>query len=411
MRTNEDKQRAITAAKEVSRDWPLTANGNGQWSKKVRGRVHYFGAWNDPEAALSLWLDQKDDLLAGRKPRDRDDDGGDVSVGELCYAFLANKSKKVAAGELTKKSLKEYERTADLIVEAFGKSRRIDDVKVDDFDSLYEAFAKRWSSPVTRKNNITRVRVVFNYAFETQLVDRPFRFGQLFRKPSEDVLRKDRATKDKREFNVAECRDLLSDAPVHIRAMILLALNCGFGNRDIGKLNRSNVDLVGGWIRFPRPKTGKPRRAKLWPETVDALRLVADARRDPTNDEDSDAVFLTRKGFRWSKDDSNADPIAREFKKLTVAIGIYKGGVGFYALRHTFAIVAGETRDAQAVDVVMGHADASNDVRKIYKPDETVGDDRIADVCGAVRVWLFGDAVVDSPTTTPASVPFEIVAA
>ena len=34
------------------RDYPLTVDGNGQWSKKIRGKVHYFGPWSDPDAAL-----------------------------------------------------------------------------------------------------------------------------------------------------------------------------------------------------------------------------------------------------------------------------------------------------------------------------------------------------------------------
>jgi hypothetical protein len=29
------------------------------------GRLHYFGKWDDPNAALGKYLEQKDDLLAG----------------------------------------------------------------------------------------------------------------------------------------------------------------------------------------------------------------------------------------------------------------------------------------------------------------------------------------------------------
>ena len=31
--------------------------------------MRYFGPWEDPEVALNPWLEQKDDLLAGRVPR------------------------------------------------------------------------------------------------------------------------------------------------------------------------------------------------------------------------------------------------------------------------------------------------------------------------------------------------------
>jgi hypothetical protein len=66
-------------AKKVSRpglpakpykDFPLFPHRNGQWAKKVRGSFRYFGSWTDSQAALELWIAQKDDLLAGN-PRCR----------------------------------------------------------------------------------------------------------------------------------------------------------------------------------------------------------------------------------------------------------------------------------------------------------------------------------------------------
>ena len=49
--------------------FPLFAHATGRRAKKVRGVMRYFGPWEDPEAALNPWLEQKDDLLAGRVPR------------------------------------------------------------------------------------------------------------------------------------------------------------------------------------------------------------------------------------------------------------------------------------------------------------------------------------------------------
>jgi len=66
------------------REFPLTANGNGQWSKKIRGKVHYFGRWEAPDAALKRSLEVKDDLHAGRRPRPKDG----FTLRDLCNHFL-----------------------------------------------------------------------------------------------------------------------------------------------------------------------------------------------------------------------------------------------------------------------------------------------------------------------------------
>ncbi len=35
-----------------TKGFPLTPNGNGQWSKKINGKVYYFGTWDDPDGAI-----------------------------------------------------------------------------------------------------------------------------------------------------------------------------------------------------------------------------------------------------------------------------------------------------------------------------------------------------------------------
>jgi hypothetical protein len=41
-----------------------------------------------------------------------------------------------------------------------------------------------------------------------------------------------------------------------LKAMILLGINCGYGNADCGTLPLSALDLKNGWINYHRPKTG-----------------------------------------------------------------------------------------------------------------------------------------------------------
>lgn len=43
--------------------FPLTPHNNGQWCKQIRGKVHFFGAWADPEAALPHYLRVAEDSM------------------------------------------------------------------------------------------------------------------------------------------------------------------------------------------------------------------------------------------------------------------------------------------------------------------------------------------------------------
>ena len=37
------------------REFPLFPHATGRWAKKIKGRMHYFGPWSDPEAALKSY--------------------------------------------------------------------------------------------------------------------------------------------------------------------------------------------------------------------------------------------------------------------------------------------------------------------------------------------------------------------
>jgi len=38
-------------------DFPLSARNNGQWAKKIKGEFYYFGPWADPLGALQRYHD------------------------------------------------------------------------------------------------------------------------------------------------------------------------------------------------------------------------------------------------------------------------------------------------------------------------------------------------------------------
>jgi integrase len=365
-------------------DFPLFPHAAGVWAKKIRGKMHYFGPWSDPDGALKKYLAEKDALHAGRKPREATEG---VTLKELCNQFLHAKRALVDSGELTNRSWADYKAACDIIISRFGKGRLVADLDPEDFAALRAQMAKKWG-PVTLGNVIQRIRVVFKFAWDSGLIDRPVRYGQGFKRPSRKVVRIDRARKGPKLFTADEIRRLLAPAGTSMRAMILLGINGGFGNADCGHLPLSAVDLQAGMIDFPRPKTGIPRRCPLWPETVAALRDALARRPDPKDEAGAGLVFITKYGLSWAKDTAD-QTLAKEFGKLLRALHINgRTGLGFYTLRHTFRTVADESKDQPAVDFIMGHEVPH--MSSVYR--ETISDERLRAVTDHVRAWLFPPA-------------------
>jgi integrase len=363
-------------------DFPLFPHAAGVWAKKIRGKLYYFGPWNDPDAALRSYLAQKDDLHAGRTPRPADPEA--VTVKEVVNAFLNHKKALLDSGELSPRSWDDYKATTDILIGRFGKGRLAADLRPEDFATLRKYLAKS-VGPVRLGNTIQRVRSVFKYAYDAELIDRPVRFGPGFKRPSKKVLRLHRAEAGRKLFTAEEVRRLIDAAGPAMRAMLLLAINGGMGNSDCGNLPLSALDLEAGWVDYPRPKTGVPRRVLLWPETVQAVREALAKRPAPKRAEDAGLVFITKRGLSWSKD-TRDNPLSKETAKLMKELGINgRKGLGFYTLRHVFRTVADEAKDQPATDFIMGHEVPH--MSSVYR--ETISDERLRAVTDHVRRWLY----------------------
>jgi integrase len=367
------------------------------WAKKIRGKLHYFGPWNDPDGALQKYLEQKDDLHAGRTPRP---DPTALTAKDLVNAFLNAKQALVETGELSRLTWGDYKTACDEIVAAFGRNRLLADIAPEDFAGLRRQLARKWG-PQRLGKTIQFVRCVFKYAYDAALIDRPVRFGPEFKRPSKKVLRLHRAKQGPKLFTVDEMRALVEGALVvgeqgpklerpspQLKAMILLGINCGFGNSDCGTLPTTALDLDRGWVTFPRPKTGIDRRCPLWPETVKAIKEALAARPEPKKPEHHDLVFVTRCGDSWHTSTTDG-PVSREFGKLLQRLGVNgRKGLGFYSIRHTHRTVSDEAKDQPAADYIMGHE--SSHMSTLYR--ETISDGRLKAVADYVRKWLFRSA-------------------
>ena len=395
----------------VRDDFPLFPSGNGLWAKKVRGRLHYFGPHADPEGALQRWNDFRD----GRTPK-----AGGLALHEIVNPFLDEKKRLIQSGEITHRSFQDYYDTAVRLSKELGREMLVKEIRPEDFNAYRAKIAKKWG-PVALGNEVQRVRSIFKWAFDVGLIEVPMRFGPEFKKPKRRVMRRARNEAPEKFFEPAEILALVAAAKPQMKAMILLGINCGWGNTDIAMLQLKHLgDLAEGVAEFPRPKTEILRRATLWPETVTAIKDALEARPKPKHADDAGGVFITKYGERWKRVETVEEPgkaglapiqrrketdsVGLEFGKLlrktTVEgkdgekVALKREGVNFYALRHTFRTVAGETNDIEAVDLIMGHEDAgkSDTSYREWEMDARKGYPRLKKVTDHVREWLYGAA-------------------
>jgi integrase len=381
----------VSKAKKPHKDFPLFTHRNGQWAKKVRGKIVYFGkivandAGASAQAALEKWLNEKDDLLAGRIPRDRRAAADAIELQEVIGRFLDAKKVRVDAGEMSPRTWDAYYTICAELVKAFGKTRLITDILPEDFQQLYLAWSKRWG-PVRLKAEMCRARTVFIFAYKRKLVKAPVDFGDGFNPPSKKTMRLNRAARGPKMFEADELRCMIDAAGQPLSTMLLLAINAGLGNNDIAQLPLTALDLESGWMTYPRPKTGIMRRCPLWPETVTAIRDWIQQRPMPKTEAAVPLVFLTVRGDGWGTNIKDR-PITHQTRKVLDKLGI-AGNRNFYGIRHSFETIAGDSRDQVAVDAIMGHDDGS--MANAYR--ERIADERLRAVADHVRAWLFAEA-------------------
>lgn len=369
-----------TKPKKPYPGFPLFPHATGRWAKKIRGRFHYFGPWDDPDGAMQLYQQQRDDLHAGREPATP---GDRPTLHEVCLVFWKHHQKRCEAGEITEHTFRGNFATCKMLLETLGKNISVEDIRPSDLAKVRAKITKTRKSVATA-NAMQRVRSVFSFAYDEGLIDKPIRYGQSFNRPSKREIRLERNARGELMFEAHEVRAMLFEAKQPLKAMILLGINCGFGNSDVATLTTSSVDLNNGWIDHPRPKTGVRRHVPLWPETIEAVAQAADKRPHHKNKEHAELFFITKYGNSFSKTTSQS-PITQEAKKLLGKLEMHRRGLGFYTLRRTFETVAGDAKDQVAVDAIMGHA--KDDMASVYR--QKVFEKRLRDVVNHVRSWLF----------------------
>ncbi len=379
------------------KDCPLFLHRNGQWTKKIKGKQHYFGT--EMDAALVRWVDEKDYLLAGR-PVPKND--GKPTMAELGNLYYAAGVVRVSSGEIVQSSLDSARKTIDRAIGILGAKCKPESLEPLDFASLKQKLFEPVErtveirgglkgihvdrrSATTVANDIRRLRAFFNWCVDSNLIP-TVRWAKEFNPITAKQSRVARAKSGRSLLVPTELRKIVDAASVGFKPIILLGINAGMGSTDISNLTLEDfpdLDAKEVWIDTNRGKTGAPRRFVLWPETKAAIKDWLSRRPSPCSDT-ADRLFWTSHGQAWVRD--SMDSISKAFLQTRREAGVTKGT--FYDLRRAFQTVGAETLEYRAVSYIMGHVVNERDMSGRYTV--AIPDDRLKKVCDHVRKWYRG---------------------
>ncbi len=308
--------------------------------------MYYFG--KDKQPAYERYLREAAALHSGQG-RVASPEGG-YTVADLCNLYLDHEADRVQVKKITARQYADMKSRLKAFADHVGRDRLVTEIRPIDVVNYQRKLIREEKAANTINNTIASIKAPFHWGERIDLIQQGPRLDGIEKIPVFEV--------DRQTFLPQEITQLLAQAHVQMRAMILLGLNCGFGCNDCAQLRWQSLDLEAPRVNFPRPKTKVGRNFNLWPTTVAALKAVGVR---------GELVFYTKAGNSWAwrltagKDGKRSygyNPVSAEFAKLTKRAGVVvEKGAGFYTLRRTGATIVAQTGDVFAVQAFLGHKD------------------------------------------------------
>lgn len=237
---------------------------------------------------------------------------------------------------------------------------------VEKFAAWKISLKKRDYAPESINHHLSAMRAMFIFAEETSLIDKAPKLRRIKNERTPKT-----GSKEKPLYTLDDLQKLLKNANLKLKAMIMLALNCGFGPKDLQDLRWD--DIQENRVTLARSKTGVCQTYILWPETSELLaqvrferakRAVRMGKREDRNCDDGH-VFITRYYRSWSK-----DAVAEQFRKLCkkAEVPCY----GFCRLRHCASTAMSLVATPHVHRKFMRHSQLQQQVTYTHTPDAEV---------------------------------------
>lgn len=375
-------------------------NSKQRWSKDLGGRRYRFGSRGCDYAEA---LEDFHARFGGRPADARSLKAEMERSGTLTWLvnLWANRQlERAKRNEISPATWRDYQRVATEIAEAVGQTplRQVDGRVLRRLNAHYESTV----GPQRRRKLIHLLLRILHWGRVERMLEIP-PTGD-WRGPSKAEVRRWRAGLDSNQnITAAAIWDIVTLAPTWVEAAVLLGINCGYSNSDIGFLKFHHLKQAGEvrFIDFPRPKTSIERISPLWPETIEAIEAMLAERVKPGKGFE-DLVFLSTAGTPVDGNHLQGDrpiqttTLSQHWRKW--ARRSDRGEIGgFRRLRSTFATVAHDAGDPVAVDYLMGHA--TREMRNVYVGGASW--DRLIHVTDRVREWYLSRGDIEATAPRP----------
>ncbi len=319
--------------------------------------------WEEKTASTCIGPGLLDRQLPGQRPHLTQTCAlRDISLEELAERFVAAQSANWREPCMTTAAYKQWLRVF-LVDHSTLKASQF---TVEHFARRKLSLKGRGYAAESINHFLSAVRAIFSFAEDAELIQKAPKLKRVRNEPKPPP-----GSNNKPLYSPKDIRVLIANAGPQLRAMVLLALNCGFGLKDLHDLKWE--DIGGNRVTLPRSKTGVCQTYHLWPETKFSLEQIREAhaaklaeRSDKGCYRDEQGhVFMTRFRRTWSK-----DAISTEFRKLCRRADVPCYGI--YRMRHCASTMMSMVASPHVQRRFMRHSQLQQQVTYTHVPDAEV---------------------------------------
>ena len=153
--------------KTRSDKYPLTLHSTGQFCKKIKGKLYYFGT--DKKGALERYLEQAAYLHNGKGSKPKL--SNNLSLKTVCNLYLDHQESRTAIGEIKPRQV--YDQTGLLrdFVKYIGPNRIVSNISTIDLQNYRKKLIKIGKAPNSINNHISAIKAMYHWAMDNEVID------------------------------------------------------------------------------------------------------------------------------------------------------------------------------------------------------------------------------------------------